>query len=181
MTIEELIISRMYLEDMDKSSHSCNEYLLLKDMIETNLKKEIILSACAKREKLGYETLSDSDIISILEECDRLSVSMTKEEVKSIFEENAPLKYFVVQAYKNKVDENYRSHLLPSYLTSYNKTLGGNGFGLQSGLPDALKFKSKKDAVKWKEFAQERFLDRNWEIVEIDERLLGKLEVKYVI
>ena len=89
--------------------------------------------------------------------------------------------YYVVQAYKIKEDEKYKTHIYPNYLTSYNMTLGGNNFGLQSGLYDALKFEAEEDAKKWANYAASVFSERTWEIVPVDSRILGKVAPMYVV
>lgn len=89
--------------------------------------------------------------------------------------------YYVVQAYKIKEDEKYKTHIYPNYLTSYNMTLGGSNFGLQSGLYDALKFEAEEDAKKWTNYAASVFSARAWEIVPIDTRILGKKTPMYVV
>ena len=39
--------------------------------------------------------------------------------------------YYFVLGYKKEIDTQYKRHLHPCYLTSYNLKLGGSGFGLQ--------------------------------------------------
>lgn len=89
--------------------------------------------------------------------------------------------YYLVQAYKDKEDVKYKSHIYPSYLTSYNMTLGGKNFGLQSGLHDALKFTTEKAAQEWCNYAKSIFENRTWEIVPADSRLFGRLKPSYVV
>lgn len=88
---------------------------------------------------------------------------------------------YVVQAYRKEEDKEYKRHLYPSYLTSYDMTKGGKNFGLQSGLHDAVKFESEETAEEWKNYAETKFLDRLWEVVPIDTRILGKVEPPYVV
>lgn len=88
---------------------------------------------------------------------------------------------YVVQAYHAVEDKKYKRHLYPSYLTSYDMTKGGENFGLQSGLHDAVKFESVETAEEWKDYAKTQFLDRLWEVVPIDTRLLGKVKPLYVV
>lgn len=88
---------------------------------------------------------------------------------------------YVIQAYHNKEDETYKQHLYPSYLTSYDLKKGGKNFGLQTGLHDALKFENMETAEEWKCYGEKTFLDRNWEIVPIDVRLLGKVKPMYIV
>ena len=89
--------------------------------------------------------------------------------------------YYLVQAYKTKEDPRYNSHLYPSYLTSYNLTLGGDGFGLQTGFHDALKFEKMEIAQEWLDYAATEFPERSWDIVPMDARLLGKVKPMYVV
>lgn len=51
-----------------------------------------------------------------------------------------------MQAYKVTEDSQYHTDVYPAYLTSYNMTLGGKKFGLQSGIYDAIKFTSEEKA-----------------------------------
>lgn len=89
---------------------------------------------------------------------------------------------YVVQAYSKKIDEQYKTHLHPSYLTSYNMKLGGNKFGLQTGLYDALKFETEETAELWKQKGEHIFGDiKEFDIVPIDSRLLGRFKIKYII
>lgn len=89
--------------------------------------------------------------------------------------------YYLVQAYKKEVDEVYQRHLYPSYLTSYNMKKGGDAFGLQSGLPDALKFVDEKTAEEWKLLAEKTYPDRTFEVVPVDSRILGKVVPRFVL
>lgn len=89
--------------------------------------------------------------------------------------------YYLVQAYKTKEDPKYNTHLCPSYLTSYNLTLGGDGFGLQTGFHDALKFEKMETAQKWLNYAATRFNERSWDIVPMDVRLLGRVKPLYIV
>jgi len=90
--------------------------------------------------------------------------------------------YFLVQSYRKDVDEKYNSHLYPSYLTSYNLKLGGDQFGLQSGLHDALKFISEKDAQIFMEKGIQVFgKTHEFEIIPFDARVFGRAKVAYVI
>lgn len=89
--------------------------------------------------------------------------------------------YYLVQAYKTKEDPKYNSHIYPSYLTSYDLTLGGDGFGLQTGFHDALKFEKMEIAKKWLNYATNKFMERSWDIVPMDARLLGRAKLMYVV
>ena len=89
--------------------------------------------------------------------------------------------YYLIQAYKKEVDETYQGHLYPSYLTSYYMEKGGQGFGLQSGLPDALKFVNKKTAEEWKVIAEKTYPDRTFDVVPLDSRILGKVVPRFVL
>lgn len=89
--------------------------------------------------------------------------------------------YYVVQAYEIKEDEKYKTHIYPNYLTSYDLKMGGNNFGLQSGLYDALKFEAEADAKKWENYAASVFSERTWEIVPVDSRILGKVTPMYIV
>jgi len=90
--------------------------------------------------------------------------------------------YYLIQSYSIEVDEKYKKHLYPSYLTSYDMKLGGKNFGLQSGLHDALKFTSIEDANLFMNKGIEIFgKSHEFEIVPIDARTLGRAEPKYVL
>jgi hypothetical protein len=58
---------------------------------------------------------------------------------------------------------------------------GGQGFGLQSGLPDALKFLDEKTAEEWKKIAEDTYPDREFEIVPFDGRIFGRVEPRFVV
>ena len=174
MSIEKLADARTYLDSLEKNKY--NDYL--KEKFDNELKEEIVLNYY--QNKMEY-VLNEADIKAISNDCSKYCLDITEDEIKEIFARKFPRKYFVVQAYKNEVDEKYHCHLLPNYLTSYNMELGGSSFGLQSGLHDALKFTSEETAIKWKNYAKDKFLNRSWEIVEIDERLLGKYKPLYVL
>lgn len=53
----------------------------------TDLQKKIILNKCNEREQNGYDHLNDSDIMDILEECERCDQSLSRKEIESIFED----------------------------------------------------------------------------------------------
>lgn len=89
--------------------------------------------------------------------------------------------YYLIQAYKTKEDPKYNTHIYPSYLTSYDLTLGGDGFGLQTGFHDALKFEKMETAKEWLDYAATKFPDRSWDIVPMDSRLLGRKEPLYIV
>lgn len=89
--------------------------------------------------------------------------------------------YYLIQAYKKEIDDTYKGHLYPSYVTSYYMEKGGRGFGLQSGFPDALKFLDEKTAEEWKEIAEMTYADREFEIVPFDGRIFGRVQPRYVV
>ena len=90
--------------------------------------------------------------------------------------------YYVVQGYSKQVDEKFKTHLYPSYLTSYDLKLGGNGFGLQSGLCDALKFTDEQTASKWREKGEKVFGEnKELEIIPIDSRIFGRSSLRFVV
>lgn len=89
--------------------------------------------------------------------------------------------YYLVQAYKKEVDNQYQRHLYPSYLTSYKMNKGGDGFGLQSGMADALKFLDEKVAEEWKEIAERTYPDREFDVVPFDGRVFGRVEPRFVV
>ena len=91
------------------------------------------------------------------------------------------MNYYLVQAYKKEVDEQYQRHLYPSYLTSYKMNKGGDGFGLQSGMADALKFLDEKTAEEWKEIAEKTYPDREFDVVPFDGRIFGRVEPRFVV
>ena len=89
--------------------------------------------------------------------------------------------YYLIQAYHKEVDKQYHRHLYPTYLTSYKMQLGGDSFGLQSGLHDALKFTSEETAKIWLEKGKNTFKGRDWELVPVDSRIFGRAKLEYVI
>lgn len=46
--------------------------------------KDIILAKCDERERNGYNYLSDSDVMSILEECERKNIPVTRKEIEQL-------------------------------------------------------------------------------------------------
>ena len=44
--------------------------------------KKIILAKCDEREREGYDSLTDSDIMDIIEECERRGIEVTREKLK---------------------------------------------------------------------------------------------------
>lgn len=54
----------------------------------TELQKQIILNKCNEREQSEYDHLNDSDIMDILEECERCGQPISRKEINSIFEDN---------------------------------------------------------------------------------------------
>ena len=91
------------------------------------------------------------------------------------------MQYYLIQAYNKQEDKNYHTHKYPSYLTSYDMKMGGENFGLQSGLYDALKFISLEEAIRWKEYGEKTFVSKEFDIVPIDSRILGRVNPQYVI
>lgn len=89
--------------------------------------------------------------------------------------------YYLIQAYKKDVDETHKGHLYPSYVTSYKMQKGGDNFGLQSGIYDALKFLSDDTANEWKEIAVNAYPDREFEVVPLDGRILGRVQPRFVV
>jgi hypothetical protein len=90
--------------------------------------------------------------------------------------------YYLIQAYSKQVDEKYSTHLYASYLTSYNLKIGGDSFGLQSGLHDALKFTDEVTANLWKLKGEEVYgKTKEFEIVPFDSRVFGRAKVQYLI
>lgn len=53
----------------------------------TDLQKQIILNKCNEREQSGYDHLNDSDIMDILEECERNGQPISRKEIDFIFED----------------------------------------------------------------------------------------------
>lgn len=46
--------------------------------------KDIILAKCDEREQAGYDHLTDSDIMDILEECERKNILVTRKELEQL-------------------------------------------------------------------------------------------------
>lgn len=46
--------------------------------------KDIILAKCNEREQAGYDHLNDSDIMDILEECERKNIPVTRKELEQL-------------------------------------------------------------------------------------------------
>lgn len=45
---------------------------------------KIILAKCDERKKAGYDSLTDSDIMDIFDECELQGISVTRKELKSM-------------------------------------------------------------------------------------------------
>ena len=46
--------------------------------------RDIILAKCDERERMGFDHLNDSDITSILEECERKNIPVTRKEIEQL-------------------------------------------------------------------------------------------------
>ncbi len=46
--------------------------------------KDIILAKCDEQERMGFNHLNDSDIMSILEECERKNIPATRKEIEQL-------------------------------------------------------------------------------------------------
>ncbi len=46
--------------------------------------KDIIVAKCDERERMGFDHLNDSDIMSILEECERKNIPVTRKEIEQL-------------------------------------------------------------------------------------------------
>jgi len=46
--------------------------------------KDIILAKCDERERKGFDHLNDSDIMAILEECERKNIPVTRKEIEQL-------------------------------------------------------------------------------------------------
>ncbi|WP_156092990.1 hypothetical protein [Lachnospira multipara] len=46
--------------------------------------KDIVLAKCNERENQGYDSLRDSDIMDILEECERKQIKITRKELEQL-------------------------------------------------------------------------------------------------
>lgn len=44
----------------------------------------IILAKCDERERKGYDHLNDSDIMDIIEECERKGIPVTRKEIEAL-------------------------------------------------------------------------------------------------
>lgn len=56
----------------------------VKTMIN-DIQREIILQKCQEREAAGYQTIHDSDIHDIIEECQRRGVPLSRKEFDALF------------------------------------------------------------------------------------------------
>ena len=61
-----------------------NDYIKFSKEIDENKweLKEIILAKCDEREREGYDSLTDSDIMDIIEECEWRGIEITREKLK---------------------------------------------------------------------------------------------------
>ncbi len=46
--------------------------------------RDIIIAKCDERERMGFDHLNDSDITSILEECERKNIPVTRKEIEQL-------------------------------------------------------------------------------------------------
>ncbi len=46
--------------------------------------KDIILVKCDEREQMGFDHLNDSDIMDIIEECERKNIPVTRKEIEQL-------------------------------------------------------------------------------------------------
>jgi len=46
--------------------------------------RDIILAKCDERERMGFNHLNDSDIMDILEECERKNIHVTRKEIEQL-------------------------------------------------------------------------------------------------
>lgn len=66
---------------------NCRKEEILKENVlrENDEKlKKIILAKCDEREREGYDHLTDSDIMDIIEECQRKRIEVTREKLKAL-------------------------------------------------------------------------------------------------
>lgn len=96
--------------------------------------------------------------------------------------------YFLILCYKKEECDITKGHIYPGYLTCYGKMtgqvgiLGEDSFGVQSGFRDALKFKNYSDIEPFLERAEKVFGSKyEFETVEFDSRMLGRVEPLYVV
>ena len=89
--------------------------------------------------------------------------------------------YYIIQAFKKKIDEKYKKHLYPSFICSYNIEISGKGFGIQGNINDALKCVDKKDILPFINKAIDIFGDiYEFEVIIIDRRFFGRDKHKFV-
>lgn len=89
--------------------------------------------------------------------------------------------YYFVLGYRKEIDKQYKRHLHPCYLTSYDLKLGGSGFGLQSGIYDALKFETYECAKYFMDYAIKKFDNYEFEIAPFSSDIFGKYRIDYII
>ncbi len=46
--------------------------------------KDVILAKCDERERMGFDHLNDSDVMDILEECERKNIPVTRKEIEQL-------------------------------------------------------------------------------------------------
>lgn len=76
----------------------------------TNLQKKIILNKCNEREQNGYDHLNDSDIMDILEKCERYGQPLSRREIESVFEDYLEEGAFLTAAL-NKENNNHMDNM----------------------------------------------------------------------
>lgn len=88
------VVNDLALPELTEVENICNsvitiincrkEEILRENVLRENDEKlkKIILAKCDEREREGYDHLTDSDIMDIIEECERRGIEVTREKLK---------------------------------------------------------------------------------------------------
>lgn len=87
-------VNDLALPELTEVENICNSVVTLinyrkEEILKENVLREndeklkkIILAKCDEREREGYDRLTDSDIMDIIEECERRGIEVTREKLK---------------------------------------------------------------------------------------------------
>ena len=83
----ELLAAKNWFESLSVNKRHM-QYKTIKSLIDDALRKTIIIDKCDERENQGYDHLNDSDIMDILEECQKLNIDISRAYIDKIFQDS---------------------------------------------------------------------------------------------
>lgn len=84
MSKEELFAAKVYLDKLDQNK-TCGEYHTIKNLIDREIRRMVILQKCNEREQMGYPNLCETDIDDIVLECKIYDVDIPQDLIDEIF------------------------------------------------------------------------------------------------